>query len=330
MALTIHQNAQGPSVTFGGGFAHLLSAIKRHNLTLQFAAYEGGNAFAAVAGSGGFSELWVSMTVLWSRALTALAGGASVLSVVGATAQDAIVAFPDLAVVVGVTVLVILGAIVRLCIAGPDTSRPVAAAIAVLEGVLAVAALSVMALALVADASFICQSAAAFVVGSALLHQARRHPRFLKLGGLALAAGGALLAAHGATDEGSVLLSVMTVLTGVYVAIASLLTYEGGMFVSKAEVAKSNGFDLAMAALFDRPISAINAVSRATLLVPVLTVDRDMGPFSLSMWARLPWRVATAAIALVSGAWVFALANLLWGMGDIAIGSLDWAEQDNG
>ena len=49
-------------------------------------------------------------------------------------------------------------------------------------------------------------------------------------------------------------------------------------------------------------------------------------PFRTSMLARLPWRVVAGALALATGTAAgacFALANLLWAVGDVAIGALD-------
>ncbi|PJN95341.1 hypothetical protein CNY89_09055, partial [Amaricoccus sp. HAR-UPW-R2A-40] len=49
-------------------------------------------------------------------------------------------------------------------------------------------------------------------------------------------------------------------------------------------------------------------------------------PFLTSMLARLPWRVVTATLALATGTAAgacFSLANLLWAVGDVAIGALD-------
>ena len=49
-------------------------------------------------------------------------------------------------------------------------------------------------------------------------------------------------------------------------------------------------------------------------------------PFLTSMLARLPWRVITGSLALATGTAAgaaFAIANLLWAVGDMAIGSLD-------
>ena len=53
---------------------------------------------------------------------------------------------------------------------------------------------------------------------------------------------------------------------------------------------------------------------------------RETPPFRTSMLARLPWRVVTGALALATGTAAgacFALANLLWAIGDVAIGALD-------
>ena len=44
------------------------------------------------------------------------------------------------------------------------------------------------------------------------------------------------------------------------------------------------------------------------------------------MLARLPWRVVTGSLALATGTAAgvcFAFANLLWAVGDVAIGALD-------
>ena len=49
-------------------------------------------------------------------------------------------------------------------------------------------------------------------------------------------------------------------------------------------------------------------------------------PFRTSMLARLPWRAITGGLALATGTAAgacFALANLLWALGDVAIGALD-------
>ena len=49
-------------------------------------------------------------------------------------------------------------------------------------------------------------------------------------------------------------------------------------------------------------------------------------PFLTSMLARLPWRVITGSLALATGTAAgaaFAIANVLWAVGDLAIGSLD-------
>ena len=54
-------------------------------------------------------------------------------------------------------------------------------------------------------------------------------------------------------------------------------------------------------------------------------------PFLTSMLARLPWRVIAASLALSTGTaagLAFAAANLLWAIGDIAIGTLDFQPED--
>ncbi len=56
---------------------------------------------------------------------------------------------------------------------------------------------------------------------------------------------------------------------------------------------------------------------------------RNGKPLLTSMWARLPWRVATGAAAAATGQYSFALSNAMWGVGDTAIGSKDWHDESN-
>ena len=46
-----------------------------------------------------------------------------------------------------------------------------------------------------------------------------------------------------------------------------------------------------------------------------------------AMWVRLPWGVLTCAVALAKGAWAFAVANIAWAMGDVALASIDWEDE---
>lgn len=221
----------------------------------------------------------------------------------------------------------------------------------------AVAALAILGYALTRDTSWITVSASSFVVGSSFLRQCQDNPFLLKAGGLALALGGAALAAFGLeglghatahTEAMSLTVSLLAAGTGVYVAGAGLLTYQGGMYETDAY--RDNGDNetttnpwLAGLAhptrgigarscqrLLDGPISWINShlVNPAIFWAPPQMKLRK--PFSTSMWARMPWRLATGSVAMATGTpqgLAFAAANAAWALGDLSIGSLDWQDQ---
>ena len=76
----------------------------------------------------------------------------------------------------------------------------------------------------------------------------------------------------------------------------------------------------------DEPVQNLcaNAVEPALVWIPAR--DRAERPFHTSMMARLPWRLLAGLFAIMSGTQIgvsFAIANLLWALGDIAIGALD-------
>jgi hypothetical protein len=138
-------------------------------------------------------------------------------------------------------------------------------------------------------------------------------------------------------------LSASTFLSGVFVAGAGLLTYQGGCYAVDAargsgEVGTPQGGVLAallsstgalanwMARNIDPAVRwCINWLVHPGLFwIPESVKQRQ--PFLTSMLARLPWRVITGTLALATGTAAgvaFAIANLLWAVGDVAIGSLD-------
>jgi hypothetical protein len=138
-------------------------------------------------------------------------------------------------------------------------------------------------------------------------------------------------------------LSAATFLSGLFVAGAGLLTYQGGCHA--VEAARETGdAGRALGGVVATLLSSTGAVAGwmarkldpgvgwciRWLVHPGLFWIPDRvkqgQPFLTSMLARLPWRVITGALALATGTAAgaaFAFANVLWAVGDMAIGSLD-------
>lgn len=306
------------------GEMSLKSKFKKHNMGIQFWAYEGGNINASIAGSGGYEQFWKNVT---SQDITTLASS-----------------YPD------ATTAILIGTVVVAAPALRTTTQNTNVLNTIDSGA-ALASAGILGYTLTQDASWITTSASSFVVGSSFLRFAQNNPFFLKAGGLALAFGGAALTTFGIdnmiTTPQAVLntklaLDTLTSATGLYVTSASLLTYEGGIFETcnyKDKGIRENSWteklthpvNGSLSKLFvkyvDAPIQKINAVVKETMLRYIPKTTRDNKPFLTSMWARLPWRITTGAAALFSGDWAFALSNAGWGVGDTAIGSLDWEDE---
>ncbi|MBG6142913.1 hypothetical protein [Roseibium album] len=296
---------------------------------LQFWGYEGGNVLAAIAGAGGFFAFYEGLRSvseipadnLWSTVATAFS------------------TYPDIIVTAGLAVIVLLTIFLGRFLRAPDSGQ----AKIWIDRTSSLAGIGLVLGALYFGASWITFTAVSFVSASALLRLCRTSPVFLKLGGLMLAAGGFGLAGYGLStvqDTQSALLPGLTVLTGIYVFFASLMTYQGGIYECNAIQEELGGApssndpfrtDGLLARLLvsrlDRPIGVL--VKRIAL-PSVFWVSRNTkstAPFLTSMWTRLPWRVLTGIAAVATGTTVgvlFGVANMLWAVGDVAIGSLDW------
>ncbi|WP_171181374.1 hypothetical protein [Ruegeria sp. HKCCD8929] len=302
--------------------------VKAHGAEIQFWGYEGGNIVAAIAGAGGFAAFNEQVFGVWTNVETGLARELA----------TSLFTYPDAAIAIGLGIVVLLtsalSVIVRRFGAEHLTVWIDAVAFAVAVGLLAVTIWS--------DATWLTLSATAFVAGSALLRLCQRNPLVLKPGGILLSTGGIGLIGYGtsAFDPGSwALQSVLTVLTGFFVASAGLLTYQGG-------IAACRSFDPShrtphflhprrglvarwLSRFIDRPVLTL---VQHLVLPTVFWVDchtKAQKPFATSMWARLPWRAFAGLAALATGTpegIVFAVANAGWALGDIAIGSLDWED----
>ena len=148
----------------------------------------------------------------------------------------------------------------------------------------------------------------------------------MKPGGLALALGGFSLAAFGlievaddveTSDAIGLALSAIAFLTGVYVLAAGLLTYQGGVFetarfririggrrqrcgmgppgCSIRAPACLSGLFRTVCSIRRSPASATTRSSRR--LSGCRAASGRKKPFATSMWARLPWRLVSGALA---------------------------------
>ncbi len=314
-----------------------LGSMKKHSFEVQFWGYETGNVIASITGAGGMKAFFGSLGDAYRT------GGASPGAAVLWLARETPEVFATLGVIAIVVVAYPLGNAVR---------RQFGAMAADAVNALAVPlALGLLGYALVSDANLFTVAACAFVVGSCLLRGAGTFPLLLKLGGLALTLGGLALAAAGVMvlavrlfgpGGAGLALSAATFLSGVFVAGAGLLTYQGGSFaVDAARLSgDAGGRGGVLGALLSANGPVSNWMARRVDPATLWAVDRLVHPglfwipnavkrnqpFTTSMLARLPWRAITAALALATGTaagFAFAAANLLWALGDVAIGSLD-------
>jgi hypothetical protein len=289
-------------------FAHLKETLHRNAPELQFWGYESGNVAAALAGAGGVAFLGTSDF--------------------GALLRNT----PDLIATCGIAAIII----------GTSVFGPLAQQFGARQWVdrmAIVLSVVLMVFALSLASNWITLAAIFFVTGSALLRMCYSTPVMLKLGGLSLAAGGVCLGAFGvdmmATSNG-VMIGGLTALTGFYVTGASFLTYQGGIYAcadaeGQGTFAPSGPVNMWLSRLIDPVVAGLNRWITLPSLIWVPADMKQTQPFLTSMWARLPWRILTAGAALSTGTeagFLLAIANGLWAVGDIAIGAVDWAPEE--
>lgn len=309
--------------------------LRRHSLEVQFWGYETGNVIASITGAGGLRAFFDSL------AEAGRASGYAPAAMVLWLARTHPETFATLGVMTIVVAAFPLSAAVRRRFGARAGEAVNALAVPL--------ALALLVYAIARNANLFTVAACAFVVGSCLLRGAGHLPLLLKLGGLALTCGGLALAGAGVMVLAVALfgagplglaLSAATFLSGAFVAGAGLLTYRGGCFAVAEAVAAGTPAagpisDLLsprgrIAGVLARRLDPIvdwtirHLVSPGLFWVPQRT--KETRPFRTSMLARLPWRVVTGSLALATGTAAgicFAFANLLWAVGDVAIGSLD-------
>lgn len=315
--------------------------LRRHSLEVQFWGYEIGNIIASITGAGGFGAFADSFAAAHRTT------GNNPVALTLWLARTHPETFATLGVMTIVVIAFPLGAAVERRF-GPRAADAVNALAVPL-------ALALLAFAIARQTNLFTIAACAFVVGSCLLRGADHFPLLLKLGGLALAFGGLSLAGAGVMVLAVALfgagplgtaLAMTTFLSGVFVAGAGLLTYQGGCF-AVAEALATEGRPpkhaplralLApagpIAAFLARRLDPVIAWAIRSLVHPGLfwvpQRTKASRPFQTSMLARLPWRALTGGLALATGTAAgasFALANLLWALGDVAIGALDSAPE---
>ncbi|MES0880068.1 hypothetical protein [Roseibium sp. SCP14] len=300
---------------------------------LQFWGYEGGNILAAIAGTGGFLSLYNGLRSLGGKAEQDPLDGV----------ETALTNYPDILVTVGLAVIVLVTILFDHITSG-STGQKLKIWI---DRTASIIGICLVGAAFYYGASWITFSAVSFVSASALLRLCRTSPVFLKLGGLMLAAGGIGLAGYGVSTLLGTELSLLpglTIFTGIYVFFASLMTYQGGIFEcnafpqnSRPEKTRAGPFHPGsrIGRLLERRLDQPVTIVVAKVAMPsVFWVPKNVkanAPFLTSMWTRLPWRLLTGIAAIATGTMVgilFGIANVLWAVGDIAIGSLDWDVSD--
>lgn len=323
--------------------------IKARNMELQFWGYEIGNLFAVVAGIGGFSEFHfstndgdenIALIADENIHVHALLAIQHVVMMVWKT--------PNLLVVSGIVFIVLVAPLIR-----KGVLRLRSAILARLYDCSVVAlALSLLFYALLSDTSWITIAGCAFVVASAFLRYGLINPLCLKTGGVFLQLGGLALGLFGVSNinglEANIdnLLGWLTAATGFYVSAAGVLTYIGGIYQTQKFKQYPSGSFAYYQRWFDPANGVISNVVSKFLDPPnrivaefvvnpaIFWLSSDMKeqkPFITSMAARLPWRLLTGFVAIASempGGIAFAVANFLWAIGDIAIGSIDWHEPE--
>lgn len=266
---------------------------------MQFWSYETGNVVAAMAAIGGLSAV--------------LPGGS-----LGADLLDLLVPLA-------------LAMLIALMAGGSWLLRTVGLAryIPALNKWVSVAGIALVVWAFWAGESWLSTAAIAFLTGSALIRLTDRDPAFLKLGALFLVMGGLALAGFGAVEGVEQAVNALTVLTGLYVAAAGVLAYAGGVAMARGGGSVSRG-TARLARVLGRLDGLLIWCGKQIAEPMIFWLPAQMKsdkPFLTSMWARLPFRLATAGAAVLTATpegYAFALANLLWAVGDVAIGSLDW------
>jgi len=310
--------------------------LKARNMEIQFWGYEIGNVLAAISGAGGIGLFALSVVSVFTNEHL------SYLHMVSLLNRE----HPDVTVTLGIVMIVLIAPIVRKGV----YRSSVRVVHDTFDTVVILLATAVLAYALNSDSGWISVAGASFVVASSLLKHCHSNPFFLKGGGLLLVLGGFSLVLFGHTNfkfgnNGNELItSMLTIATGFYVSGAGLLTYEGGVYQTKTYSAlNSINSRLSMVDFFIHPIHGRLAILFNRILdrpikffcqcvvnPSIFWISADTKkdkPFLTSMWARLPWRCLTGVAATTTGTpegYAFALANIGWAIGDLAIGSEDW------
>lgn len=129
------------------------------------------------------------------------------------------------------------------------------------------------------------------------------------------------------------MLPVLTVLTGIYVIFASLMTCQGGIFAcdgsadaASSQTSRASAFHPGgwigrlLGSYLDGLIALLVRVIALPSVFWVLSRVKSTVPFLTSMWTRLPWRLLTGGAAIATGKTVgilFGVANIFWAVGDV-------------
>lgn len=322
--------------------------LKDNCMDAQFVLYESGNINAAIVGAGGYGDFFEDINSAFTNEnLSALEQTTTLIT-----------QYPDASSAIGIGGVVVLAPLAKKALNTIHESASDAVDVA------AVAASGlILGNSIANDASLITTSACSFVAASAVLKYAPSNPFYLKPGGLGLSIGGAFLAAFG-IEQGMDLYShsdqilqmgqttldhikamseaalpALTTLTGIYVAKAGLLTYEGGHWECKGvQDARQNEsatsqehkrslsnklfdpVDGHISKLFgdkaDKFVMGLNSWFKKYTMPWVTDEAKNSEPFETSYQLRGPFRVTTGLTALAAGQPGFAASNLAWFGGD--------------
>ncbi len=312
----------------------LVRTFKSRNMEFQFWGYEVGNILAAIAGAGGFALFFqttgdvVSDQQLYTGQKLALL----------------VAVYPDVAVVLGIVGVTVLAPLLKKILVSPsDQLRNAAFDTAVLF-----AAAVVLFYAITAATNWVSIAGATFVVASTLLRHCHSNPFLLKAGGLALVSGGLSLVMFArdefANQQTNNLFPTMMLLSGLYTAGAGLLTWNGGIYKTKnyRDKLETQGSNRLFNQLFHANHGIVSVLFAKVADGPVIWLCRWLvspsifwisaetkahKPLLTSMWARLPWRLLAGGAALGTATpqgLAFALSNVCWALGDVAVGSEEW------
>ena len=311
--------------------------IMQRSTRLIFWGYESGNLLAAITGVGGI--------VVVLDALSASREASCAIKSNFWCAIDIATTFPSILAVLSLQILVLVGPFVRKVAWVKARSWRVNLS----DVFWFVLAIALVIYAFDNNSSWVTAVSIAFVLASAFLKLGYHSAFYLKIGALLCQLGGfcmfkfglvTLAMQHGlGNDPASIAMAVLTCISAYYVYSAGVFTYVGGIRATEPNKVTSQShqgvwldivvdkMSMSLVKLVD-PVSLFqNKYTANPAVFWVSAETKQTLPLATSMYIRVPWRFLSGGAAIATGSEVgfaFALANLCWAIGDIAVGSKDW------